>query len=561
MNFVLEWNIYSEWVWGWSWLSVNLRNFQVFFFFRCWRVFTFFVISREKKVVYMKRNYNQESMMAWFGLNSSSPTCETQCWLKLQFSLSRIRHAVIMGWEKCARRIASLCARDWEWKFFSLRSERRICCSWPIFSRQQMHSFSFCFLPPFSGLDPASLMNQMAPLSPPDLKPDINLLNCNNNNNNNGSGSGLNHNLINNAAAMQQLSANNNTFVPIQSLSNGPVSPFNQSQIKLQSPTPSNASSSSTMTNSFSASNEKPQFPPNHPLSGSKHLCSICGDRASGKHYGVHSCEGCKGFFKRTVRKELSYACREEKNCIIDKKQRNRCQYCRYQKCLNMGMKREAVQEERQRGSKNSKVSELKWGFRCSSWTQTYFTQQNEDASSSQSVYVGTGPARDLTVERLVEADQISQLRCGDNSLQFIRVENSNTNVPETFRVSSVTHTAVEVNERHWSARKWDGVEWTRHRRDSDNKLSFDLLAIYIYMLFFFVSSLCRASSSPFVQWWISRSISHSTSHGDFHTFSSWKLTIKSILSNRDGMSFWFWMSPIWVFRWDFLIFHTWDFI
>lgn len=56
------------------------------------------------------------------------------------------------------------------------------------------------------------------------------------------------------------------------------------------------------------------------------------------------SCEGCKGFFKRTVRKDLSYACREDKNCTIDKRQRNRCQYCRYQKCLGMGMKREAVQ-------------------------------------------------------------------------------------------------------------------------------------------------------------------------------------------------------------------------
>lgn len=68
------------------------------------------------------------------------------------------------------------------------------------------------------------------------------------------------------------------------------------------------------------------------------------------------SCEGCKGFFKRTVRKDLSYACREDRNCVIDKKQRNRCQYCRYQKCLNCGMKREAVQEERQRGGKSQKV-------------------------------------------------------------------------------------------------------------------------------------------------------------------------------------------------------------
>ncbi|XP_057690763.1 retinoic acid receptor RXR-beta-B isoform X1 [Corythoichthys intestinalis] len=74
-----------------------------------------------------------------------------------------------------------------------------------------------------------------------------------------------------------------------------------------------------------------------------KRLCVICGDRSSGKHYGVYSCEGCKGFFKRTVRKDLSYTCRDNKECLVDKRQRNRCQYCRYQKCLAMGMKREVV--------------------------------------------------------------------------------------------------------------------------------------------------------------------------------------------------------------------------
>ncbi|KAM9428456.1 retinoic acid receptor RXR-gamma-A-like isoform 4-T4 [Salvelinus alpinus] len=90
------------------------------------------------------------------------------------------------------------------------------------------------------------------------------------------------------------------------------------------------------------------------PGSMSKHICAICGDRSSGKHYGVYSCEGCKGFFKRTIRKDLSYTCRDSKQCLIDKRQRNRCQYCRYQKCLAMGMKREAVQEERQRGREKS---------------------------------------------------------------------------------------------------------------------------------------------------------------------------------------------------------------
>lgn len=91
-------------------------------------------------------------------------------------------------------------------------------------------------------------------------------------------------------------------------------------------------------------------MPPDDTMYGStfhsKHICQVCGDRASGKHYGLYSCEGCKGFFKRTVRKELTYSCRDNKACTIDKRQRNRCQYCRYQKCLRMGMKREAVQGE-----------------------------------------------------------------------------------------------------------------------------------------------------------------------------------------------------------------------
>ncbi|XP_037608899.1 retinoic acid receptor RXR-alpha-A isoform X2 [Sebastes umbrosus] len=102
-----------------------------------------------------------------------------------------------------------------------------------------------------------------------------------------------------------------------------------------------------------------PAQPSGTVLSLTKHICAICGDRSSGKHYGVYSCEGCKGFFKRTVRKDLTYTCRDNKHCVIDKRQRNRCQYCRYQKCLAMGMKREvllhaAVQEERQRAKERN---------------------------------------------------------------------------------------------------------------------------------------------------------------------------------------------------------------
>ena len=69
--------------------------------------------------------------------------------------------------------------------------------------------------------------------------------------------------------------------------------------------------------------------------------CVVCGDRSSGKHYGVFTCEGCKSFFKRSIRRNLSYTCRGFKNCPVDIQHRNHCQYCRLKKCMKVGMRRD----------------------------------------------------------------------------------------------------------------------------------------------------------------------------------------------------------------------------
>ena len=84
--------------------------------------------------------------------------------------------------------------------------------------------------------------------------------------------------------------------------------------------------------------------------------CAICGDKGSGYHYSIYSCEGCKGFFKRTVQKDLQYKCREYQQCLINKQTRNQCQFCRFQKCLIVGMKREAVREDRTPIKPNKRV-------------------------------------------------------------------------------------------------------------------------------------------------------------------------------------------------------------
>ncbi|XP_031666880.1 hepatocyte nuclear factor 4-beta isoform X1 [Oncorhynchus kisutch] len=78
-------------------------------------------------------------------------------------------------------------------------------------------------------------------------------------------------------------------------------------------------------------------------------VCSICADRATGKHYGASSCDGCKGFFRRSVRKNHAYTCRFSRQCVVDKDKRNQCRYCRLRKCFRAGMRKEAVQNERDR--------------------------------------------------------------------------------------------------------------------------------------------------------------------------------------------------------------------
>ncbi|VDN03140.1 unnamed protein product [Thelazia callipaeda] len=81
-------------------------------------------------------------------------------------------------------------------------------------------------------------------------------------------------------------------------------------------------------------------------------LCNVCGDRSTGNHYGVRSCEGCKGFFRRTVQRKFSYTCYKQGDCNISLKTRNRCQLCRFTKCVGVGMRQELVRLERIRRKK-----------------------------------------------------------------------------------------------------------------------------------------------------------------------------------------------------------------
>ncbi|XP_035772767.1 probable nuclear hormone receptor HR3 isoform X5 [Anopheles albimanus] len=86
--------------------------------------------------------------------------------------------------------------------------------------------------------------------------------------------------------------------------------------------------------------------------------CKVCGDKSSGVHYGVITCEGCKGFFRRSQSSVVNYQCPRNKQCVVDRVNRNRCQYCRLQKCLKLGMSRDAVKFGRMSKKQREKVED-----------------------------------------------------------------------------------------------------------------------------------------------------------------------------------------------------------
>ncbi|XP_015781040.1 probable nuclear hormone receptor HR3 [Tetranychus urticae] len=86
--------------------------------------------------------------------------------------------------------------------------------------------------------------------------------------------------------------------------------------------------------------------------------CKVCGDKSSGVHYGVITCEGCKGFFRRSQSSSVNYQCPRQKNCVVDRINRNRCQYCRLKKCLTLGMSRDAVKFGRMSKKQREKVED-----------------------------------------------------------------------------------------------------------------------------------------------------------------------------------------------------------
>ncbi|XP_056877023.1 retinoic acid receptor beta-like isoform X1 [Takifugu flavidus] len=149
--------------------------------------------------------------------------------------------------------------------------------------------------------------------------------------------------------------------------------PPSPQRLQIQQPSSSGSTPSPVAIETQSTSSEElvpsPPSPPPPPRVYKP--CFVCQDKSSGYHYGVSACEGCKGFFRRSIQKNMVYTCHRDKNCIINKVTRNRCQYCRLQKCFEVGMSKESVRNDRNKKKKESPKPELAESYELTAELET----------------------------------------------------------------------------------------------------------------------------------------------------------------------------------------------
>nr|AAX14000.1 estrogen receptor beta [Oryzias javanicus] len=185
----------------------------------------------------------------------------------------------------------------------------------------------------------------------------------------------------------------------------GPTIPLHRSQARAQHGQPIQSPWDGVLTTSKGVRRRSQESEEAVVSSGGKselHYCAVCHDYASGYHYGVWSCEGCKAFFKRSIQGHTDYICPATNQCTIDKNRRKSCQACRLRKCYEVGMTKCGVRKERgsYRSAPARRVSRLSSQSRISG---PKVSSGPKESSGSESSSLHLTPEQ--LIERMMEAE------------------------------------------------------------------------------------------------------------------------------------------------------------
>ncbi|XP_026172830.1 nuclear receptor subfamily 1 group D member 2a [Mastacembelus armatus] len=196
-------------------------------------------------------------------------------------------------------------------------------------------------------------------------------------------------------------------------------------------------------------------------INGMVLLCKVCGDVASGFHYGVHACEGCKGFFRRSIQQNIQYKkCLKMENCTIMRINRNRCQQCRFKKCLAVGMSRDAVRfgripkREKQRMllemqnamnnmmSNNSQLHSMLHGHQSPPLPMEAITSDASSSSSSSSSSASDSPS----------CSNPSSPQCPQDSESVVSMDTNSSSASSCASDSGEDEAVVTTSRQHQDA-------------------------------------------------------------------------------------------------------------
>lgn len=202
---------------------------------------------------------------------------------------------------------------------------------------------------------------------------------------------------------------------------------------------------------------EKNPDPPPEPVLPP---CSICEDKSSGYHYGANTCEACKGFYRRTLKKkEVDYKCRctpEEKEAWKRGPFKNGCPACRYERCLAVGMSKNAIKigrytlNHKTKNIKIVKTVETIDNFITALTQTTDSSPQSTSSLGDLSNHSSTVDLSELSINTPPTSDDnppVKRLKTSTTRLQ----ENSTISLKEIdsiVKILTEAHTSLQIDDR-----------------------------------------------------------------------------------------------------------------
>ncbi|CAD5219444.1 unnamed protein product [Bursaphelenchus okinawaensis] len=198
------------------------------------------------------------------------------------------------------------------------------------------------------------------------------------------------------------------------------------------------------MTANYTVDNNTIQSPKK-----SVRICAVCGDTPAKLHYGVLACFGCKGFFRRAVKEGRNkYVCRYDKQCKVDKYERNSCRYCRFRRCLEVGMNPDAVRPDRNEntGCKSNKSVSPEQGKAVHS--SSHFRLSRQDSSRPlEDVPEDNCTLPDFElVDEIKNVEESSIKQCRTQSLESVKNFTLKSLINERFLASTEQNRPIFEN-------------------------------------------------------------------------------------------------------------------